>query len=99
MTQMMMANSFIQRGIVNLQEKSLDAAITAFTQALQHDSNSVCAYANRSIAYSIKGNYPHALDDLSRALELSPVHFALYFNRGISYNKLGEMERAIADFG
>ncbi len=99
MNQPIMADSLIQKGIMNLQQKSLDSAITAFTQALLHDSNSVCAYANRSIAHSIRGNYPHALDDLSRALELSPAHFALYFNRGMLYNKLGEMERSIADFG
>ncbi|HEY9629189.1 MAG TPA: tetratricopeptide repeat protein [Coleofasciculaceae cyanobacterium] len=99
MTQSIIADSLIQRGIVNLQQKSLDAAVTSFTQALQHDSNSVCAYANRSIAYSIKGNYSQALDDLSRALELSPTHFALYFNRGMLYNRLGDEDRSIADFG
>jgi tetratricopeptide (TPR) repeat protein len=99
MTQSVMSDSFIQQGIVDLHQQSVDSAIVAFTQALQHDSGSICAYANRSIAYSIQGNYQHALDDLSRALELSPTHFALYFNRGMLYNRLGDIERAISDFG
>ena len=62
------ADSLIQRGIVDFQQGHLESAINLFTGALQHNSASVCAYANRATAYYAKGSYQQALNDLSRAL-------------------------------
>ncbi|MBW4464461.1 MAG: tetratricopeptide repeat protein [Pegethrix bostrychoides GSE-TBD4-15B] len=96
---LLIAGSLIERGIIDFQNGQTENAIGLFTAALQHDSGSICAYANRATVYYTQGCYQQALNDLSRALELAPNLFALYINRGLTYNKLGETERSTADFG
>jgi tetratricopeptide (TPR) repeat protein len=96
--QTFLSDALTKQGVQNLQQGDLNAAVSLFTQAIHHNNHSVSAYVNRSTAYYSQGNYPLALNDLSRALELVPDHFVFYLNRSIIYNKMGESDRAVADF-
>lgn len=44
------------------------------------------------------GDVPHALDLLSRAIEIDPNHERALAFRGVAYEKLGNMPKAIADW-
>lgn len=56
------------------------------------------AYNYRGLAYQDKSNFPKALDDFGRALELQPDFKLALGNRGLLYGKLKEYDLAIADF-
>ena len=46
-----------------------------------------------------KGDYVGAIEDFNKAIKRSPSeHSALYYNRGIAYEKLKEYDKAIIDF-
>lgn len=46
-----------------------------------------------------KGDYVGAIEDFNKAIKRSPKeHSALYYNRGIAYEKLKEYDKAIIDF-
>ena len=51
------------------------------------------------IQKSDKGDYVGAIEDFNKAIKRKPnAHSALYYNRGIAYEKLKEFDKAIIDF-
>lgn len=56
------------------------------------------AFDNRGVAYRLKGEYDHALQDYEQAIQLNPSNANAYNNRGIIYRIKGEYGRAIADY-
>jgi len=58
-----------------------DAAIAAYSQAIEIDPKLVPAYFDRGSIYEKKGNHDKAVADLSKAIELDP-------NLAIAYNNL-----------
>ncbi len=55
-------------------------------------------YNNRSVAYHKLGDYPHALDDIDSAIELSPDDQEAYHWRGVLLGESGNLSEAIANF-
>ena len=55
-------------------------------------------YFFRGIALSRAGKRRSAIADYTSAIELNPLWFAPYHNRGADYRALGQPKRAIADF-
>jgi hypothetical protein len=43
-------------------------------------------------------DYPRALEDLNRSLELDPTQAHAYYNRGLTYYSLDDLDAAIRDF-
>ncbi|MGI9568229.1 MAG: tetratricopeptide repeat protein, partial [Desulfobulbia bacterium] len=43
------------------------------------------------------GGLQSAIKSLSTAIELDPRFFQAYYNRGIAYNKIGELNKAVLD--
>jgi hypothetical protein len=66
-------------------------------EAIRLDPKNAVAYANRGEAYSDKGDYDRAIEDLNEAIRLAPNHAAAYANRGEAYSNKGDRERAIED--
>ena len=56
------------------------------------------AYTNRGNAYDKKGDFDHAIEDHTKAIDLDPNNAYAYFNRGNVYDKKGDHDRAIADY-
>ena len=84
---------------VKLQESGdLAGAIAAYTKAIKIDPNKDDAYNNRGVAYLALKDYPAALADFSRAIQLSPTAEA-YNNRGNIYFSQKQFPEAISDFG
>jgi tetratricopeptide (TPR) repeat protein len=61
-------------------------------------SPSAVAYANRGFAFASERNYPRAIEDYYRAIELNPTYAPIYNNRGNALSALGDNDRAIKDY-
>lgn len=56
------------------------------------------AYAMRGLAYLDRGDIPHAIGDLNRAIELAPDFAPAYQNRGNAWYARGSYGQALADY-
>jgi tetratricopeptide (TPR) repeat protein len=83
----------------NLNSKKEHArAIGMYNQALALNPNDPWNdYVNRGNAWSASGDFQKAMADYDEALKLSPNLGAANFNRGIVYEKLGQIDKAKAD--
>lgn len=55
-------------------------------------------YVARGNIYRTMGDYLHAIQDYSQALEINPDHAPAYYNRGLAYTLLEEMQNAVSDY-
>ena len=71
--------------------------VTFFTEAVARTPRNALCYHNRAVYY---GNELHddeaALKDFDKAIELYPGYMMAILNRGVTYEKLGRKEEAIA---
>lgn len=62
------------------------------------DSNYVPAYMGRAAVWAQRRDFPRALEDYNRALQLQPNLLAAHNNRGVVYTSTGEYALALTDF-
>lgn len=74
------------------------AAIEAFTKAIEMQGDFASDYFNRGYAYQELEAYGEAISDYTKAIELDPGNAAIHNNRGNTYAALGQYEEAIADY-
>jgi len=78
-----------------------DMAIALCNLALRSgdlsDRDAAWAMISRARAYDAKGNHDRAIQDNTRAVELSPDLGLAYIQRGIAYTEKGDYDRAIND--
>jgi protein O-mannosyl-transferase len=74
------------------------AAVEAYTRALELNGNSSGAYINRANAFVKMKKFPEAFADYDRALQLSPDDRDAYADRARAFMASGQTERAIRDF-
>jgi len=58
-------------------------------------------FYNQGVAWYTKAEYKRAVDDFTKALEMSPKgreNYVVYYNRGRAYYQLKNYDRAIMDF-
>ncbi len=73
-------------------------AIQAATLAIYYDPEAVNPYINRSWAYAEISAFENALEDCNEALRLSPGNAMAFNNRGLVYEKKGDLNRAEKDY-
>jgi tetratricopeptide (TPR) repeat protein len=92
------ARELHDQGLVLLNEKQYDQAITQYTEAIKLYPRYAGAYAGRGRAYDRKGDYDRAMADAGEALSIDP-NIALAYNvRGNAYLNKKDYDRAIADY-
>ena len=74
--------------LVTTAKNHLDAghynqAIQVYSNALAHDPSLTYVYASRASAYAEVGRLEEAIQDLDRAIELSPLRAGPFFRRGV----------------
>lgn len=99
------------KGKTLLQEKKFDEAIGVLTQAIDSYPTSKKVfkseemakfrlsetYQNRAFAHLLKKEFQKGVDDLNKAIELTPKHKESYLNRSKAYELLGDKAKAEAD--
>jgi tetratricopeptide (TPR) repeat protein len=83
-----------------LHQGETDKAIAESSLAIEHlrePGPLAMAHQRRGVAHAARGDYPRALADLSRAVEIGPGA-VLHFTRGQVHLLAGNRDSAIADF-
>jgi tetratricopeptide (TPR) repeat protein/predicted aspartyl protease len=75
------------------------SAETAAPSGLQSDEPTDAAgFSQRGAAFSARHDFAHALEDLTRACEMSPDNPDYFYQRGLLYWEHGQTTRALDDF-
>ena len=86
------------KGLTLLGQQRYDAAIQAFSTAIEIIPQDYQAYNYRGVAWALKGNYDKALADYDRAIEIRPRYAEAYNNRGFARTQLGDLNSALNDY-
>jgi tetratricopeptide (TPR) repeat protein len=88
--------------LCNSSETKIDEGIAACTRQIASGRwtghNLAISYYNRGIFYYDKGDNDKAIEDYSKALELSPNYASAFNNRGNASSSKGDLDRALADY-
>jgi tetratricopeptide (TPR) repeat protein len=85
-------------GRIKFEQGNTGEALSFFSSAIERDATFQPAFANRAaVFYSLK-QYSEAIKDYSEAIRLDQEYIRGYYCRGVSYNAIGENQKAIADF-
>jgi len=88
----------IEQGYNSAEQKSYEASIQAFTQAIVLDPRCAFAYLNRGNTYHELKQLDLALADYNKAIAIDPADDYAYYNRGVLYGNLNRYDLAIADY-
>ncbi len=86
------------QGNEKIKSGELEAAVEAYTRAIEIDPNNARAYYNRAIAFEMLGDPFNALEDYTKAIEIKPNYAEAYNNRGCLRMRERDYEEAIEDF-
>jgi len=81
-----------------LKDKTNPLGIHRRIQILYRNEVIAGRYNSRGIAYGKLGQFPQAISDFNRAIELNPKYALAYCNRGHAYDGLGQLTQAISDY-
>lgn len=83
-------NAFLEKG-------EFDAAVAAYTKAIELNPKGYDALANRGEAFFQKGDFASAITDLTAALNLHPQE-SIHLRRGDAYLAAKQYDLAVADY-
>lgn len=76
-------------------KKELDSALLYLEKAnLCNFDKTASFFRDLGVAYGMSGNFQPALENFLKAIELDPNDFQTYFNAGLTYQQLGQMDKA-----
>ncbi|XP_036403360.1 uncharacterized protein zgc:123010 isoform X1 [Megalops cyprinoides] len=76
------STSLTEKGIKLVNQGQYAQAVSMFTEAIRYDPNDYRFFGNRSYCYECLEQYPSALSDAERAIELAPDWPKGYFRKG-----------------
>ena len=92
--------TLVNRGIIHMQARDLESAITDYRAAIALDPDLAEAHVNLGIALLHRGGQDQAaIETLTRALEMRPAkpEVALY-SRAVAHEMVGNMREAFEDY-
>lgn len=91
--------TLINRGIIYVAMERYDEAIKDYDRAFRLDPDVAELHVNRGNMFYMGQAYEKAIEEYTSAInmEFTKEHVALY-NRGLAYEKIGELEKAEADY-
>lgn len=90
-------DKYIAQGINAFVRGQWQAAVEAYTQAIDLQPGLAYGYSWRGQAHAANKNHEAAISDFNRAIELQPQYGDNYFRRGQSYLIQGDRRAALAD--
>lgn len=92
------AEEFFYKGVDAEKSNNMYEAFGFYTKSIQLNPSYIDAYNQRAILqYDLFDNINMAIDDISKAIELSPQDSYLYYNRSIFYNLKNEPQLEYQD--
>ncbi|MFO8061389.1 MAG: tetratricopeptide repeat protein [bacterium] len=104
-------SQFISSGIIYMQQNETDKALEQFQLAVKNEPNNPEAYMWLGRAYSDKGEYEKAADNLVKALEVDTtgktletmrddygLYWAILYNAGLSFTKNEDAKERFNDY-
>lgn len=92
------SHAAVQTGRTAYKQKDYEAALDAFTLAIELDPNSAVAFNERGSTYSKLNRQDLAIKDFKRAIALQPKGSAHFYHLGHVYYDIGEFEQAIDNY-
>jgi tetratricopeptide (TPR) repeat protein len=93
------AATFVNRGILHLARGENADALADFNRAVIAHPELAEAYTHRGLAQLLSGNYQAAVTDISQGLSMDTSEaYKAYYNRGLAYEQLGDVNAAYADY-
>jgi tetratricopeptide (TPR) repeat protein len=92
-----MANAYVQRGLAHHFLGEDPQALEDLDRALGLDPNLPDAYAAKGAISRDHGDVSRAMEEYTRSIQSNP-NVEAFFERGQLYEKLGEHQKAIADY-
>jgi tetratricopeptide (TPR) repeat protein len=75
----------------------IELALRDFDKAIEMNPNMDRAYASRGLIYRDRGDINGAVDQFTKSINIRPTVDA-YYQRGQTYESLGEHQKAIEDY-
>ena len=88
----------MMRGIAEMQQQELEAAIETFTRLIDVAPDLSEAWNKRATVHWLMGNFTASLADICETVKREPRHFGAYSGLGMIRAEMGENDRAIAAF-
>ena len=91
------SEAYLSRAVAEHDQSRPAAALADLDRALDLDPDSTRAYNERGQIYLENGDTGKAIQEFSRSIQVTPTVDG-HYQRGEAYEKLGEHQKAIADF-
>jgi cell division septation protein DedD len=91
-------DDWFQKGLVLIRNRQYDAAIEAFSAAVELIPGDFQAYNYRGLARTYLADYDGAIADYTKALQIKAVYAEAINNRGFAWVKKGNLKQALDDF-
>lgn len=88
----------VVEGRLALERKRNPDAQKLLGEAIQTNDKNVAAYYYRGLAYAAAGDFPKAVADFEKSLEIRPDSFLAHYYAGIAYNRIRRPDRMVAHF-
>jgi predicted O-linked N-acetylglucosamine transferase (SPINDLY family) len=85
-------------GVISLQQKNFNDAITKINKAISINSNHHALYNNLGVAYKEMERYEDAIKNFNKAVELNPNYAEAYNNLGIIFKKKYQYKEAYNNY-
>jgi tetratricopeptide (TPR) repeat protein len=93
------ANGFYNRGLTYSRKGDHERAIADFTKGIELNANSSQLWGQRCWSRAVVGKQlQEAVDDCTKAGSLAPKIPQIFAYRGFAYLKLGQFDKALADY-
>ncbi|MGB7339689.1 MAG: tetratricopeptide repeat protein [Phototrophicaceae bacterium] len=92
-----LAQTHLYRGISYAYLDAFDKALNDFNNALRKNPYIADAYNERGNLYRLSDDYQLALDDYDAAIAIDKAHYAAYYNRALTHEKMGQLTAADSD--
>ncbi len=87
--------AFFNRGLALAAKQENTAALNDYTQAIEINPNFESAYQSRGVLWlDVFHDYPKAMADFKKALSLKPGNAQAYYNLGLTYFRMQDVENA-----
>jgi len=93
------AATYVNRGVVQMALENYQEAFEDYHRAMKLKPDLGATYLNRGNVFFLAEQYERAIEDYDKALGLGvPMHHVAHLNLGMAYEKLGEFDRAKAEY-